>query len=478
MLYKVLLVDDEAWVLESLKASVNWETQGFEVAGTALSGQEALAMIGEMKPDVVFTDIRMPGMNGLELIKKGSELPDRVLYIVVSGYAEFAYAQKALTYGAVAYCLKPFDEDEILSILGKIRRDKDGERMRSGKTLQAYLEEPGDGRLEAALATELRELNGWSGEDADIGAIVCSLEGAIPTIASGTALYAKIGKSKHLFLAPWSRVETFAERLRQELGDAARGIGIGGRIADMRKLQDAVNTAGTLADHAFIAGRTGIFRAAAPPDKESFNAALKQLGGAIGEGDVAASSRAFDAMEALFREGGLTVRYALQLYNIVHSFLYRYKAETTDNMLYSVDLLMASFRTFADMLIFLRQFVSRYMLETPEFAAQETGNETFRAILQYVNQNYLQELSVQSLSQRFYTNPSYISQLFKKEVGETYTSYIAKLRITYACELLSSTSMMIGEIAEKAGYPDYFYFTKLFKKAIGKTPSQFRAEMK
>ena len=126
----------------------------------------------------------------------------------------------------------------------------------------------------------------------------------------------------------------------------------------------------------------------------------------------------------------------------------------------------------------LRQYVSRYILEATEYVSQEISNETFRAILNYVNQNYLQDISIQSLSLKFYTNPSYISQLFKKEVGETFTAYIAKLRITYACKLLGNTNLMVGEIAEKAGYQDYFYFTKIFKKVVGITPSRFRAEMK
>ena len=73
-MFKVLLADDESWVVESLKASINWEEQGFGVIGTAGNGSEALEMIQKLKPDLVFADIRMPGLNGLELIRKASEL--------------------------------------------------------------------------------------------------------------------------------------------------------------------------------------------------------------------------------------------------------------------------------------------------------------------------------------------------------------------------------------------------------------------
>lgn len=474
--YKVLLVDDEAWVVESLKASVDWKAHGFEVAGTALSGSEALSLMSSLKPDVVFTDIRMPGMNGLELIKRGSELPHRAHYIVVSGYAEFAYAQKALTYGALAYCLKPFDEGEIISILGKFKREKEGARLGSSGALQAYLEDPGTLHRELLL-NELTQEEQHDGIEEGFGVIICAMTNASNIPMPGKAVQVKIAKGKHLLLTPWSQVENIIQAVWQEHEGKIKGIGVSERLTDLEKLSETVSSVSVLSDQSFIRGEPGVF-SPSTPNREVFNETLKHLGDSIRDGDVAGANRAFDRVTVLFREGGLTVRHALHLYNIVHSFMYRFKAESSDNMLYSHELLFSAYPSFAEMLQYLRQFVSRHILEAPEFGSQESSNETFRTILQYVNQNYLQDLSIQSLSQKFYTNPSYISQLFKKETGETFTAYIAKLRITYACELLSGTSQMVGEIAEKAGYPDYFYFTKIFKRMIGKTPSQFRAEMK
>ncbi|OXS61236.1 hypothetical protein B1A99_06910 [Cohnella sp. CIP 111063] len=481
MRYKILLVDDEAWVIESLKASVDWHRHGFEVAGTALSGSEALSMIDAIRPDAVFTDIRMPGMSGLDLIKKGSELPNhRAHYIVVSGYAEFAYAQKALTYGALAYCLKPFDENEIVSILKKIKREKDARTagpLERGRALQAFLETPHDDYREDLL----EELNAYglsAQPDDGICAIVCALGVPATGRASLGMLNVKIGKYKQLFVAPWNRLDNAAKEIERELAGDLRGVGVSGKVTDIGKLPEAVDAANAAADRYFIAGAPGIFHDA-QPDKEAFHDAMKRLGDAIREGDLAAANRAFDGIAGVFREGGLAVKHALHLYNMVHSLMYhRFRSDMSDRMLYSHELLLTGFVSLTEMLHYLRQFVSRYMLESPEFDSQESGNETFRAILQFVNHNYLQDVSIQSLSAKFYTNPSYICQLFKKEVGDTFTSYIARLRITYACELLTDTDLMVGEIAEKAGYPDYFYFTKIFKRIVGKTPSQYRAEMK
>ena len=118
-MYKVFLVDDEELVIKSLIASVDWQAYGFEVAGYALSGSEAFDAIQTIDPNLVLTDIRMPGISGLELIKLLKDASSKALIVVLSGYAEFALAQKAINYGAVGYCLKPFDELEIAGFLKK-----------------------------------------------------------------------------------------------------------------------------------------------------------------------------------------------------------------------------------------------------------------------------------------------------------------------------------------------------------------------
>ncbi|MCU6712639.1 response regulator [Paenibacillus sp. J5C_2022] len=475
---KVLLVDDEAWVVESLKASVDWGQLGFEVAGMALSGPEALAMMESIRPDVVFTDIRMPGMSGLELIKRGSELHAHTRFIVVSGYAEFAYAQKALAYGAMAYCLKPFDEDEIVSILGKIKKGRETKRRTEESALHLYLEDPGV-EHGSRLLEEWKVRGLLSGSGLEVGVIVYTTATAAETAARAPerSHHAKIGKNKYAIIVHWEQLDEEIAGAGERLPADVKGIGVSGKVTELGMLRKAIESASHLSDGYFMTGRAAVYRQYETSPYESFKESLKQLDQAIRSADVAAAGRTFDTLAQQCREHRLTVQHALQLYNIVHSFMYRYKADAADNMLYSHELLLSHYGNAGDMLQELKQFVSRHILEAPEYSSSESGNETFRTILHYVNGHFLEELSIQSLSRMFYTSPSYISQLFKKEVGETFTSYIAKLRIGYACELLADTELMVGEIAEKAGYADYFYFTKIFKKIIGKTPSQFRMEM-
>jgi len=118
-MYKVILVDDEKWVVKSLKNRIDWAAHGFEVVDEAFNGVEGFEKIERWVPDLVFTDIRMPGMDGLELVKKTTEWNRSVSFVIASGHKDFEYAKKAMAYGALDYCLKPFDHEEISAILHK-----------------------------------------------------------------------------------------------------------------------------------------------------------------------------------------------------------------------------------------------------------------------------------------------------------------------------------------------------------------------
>ena len=122
-LLKVMLVDDEPSVLKGLEIMIDWEKYGFQIAGTADSGRVALKRIKQEQPDLVITDIKMPGLSGLDLIREISAYPEiKVLFIVVSGYDQFDFAQKALKYGVKDYLLKPVDENDLIASLKKLYR--------------------------------------------------------------------------------------------------------------------------------------------------------------------------------------------------------------------------------------------------------------------------------------------------------------------------------------------------------------------
>lgn len=120
-MHKVLLVDDEPLALEGLKFAVKWESLGYEIAGECGDGEEAVSLIEKLHPELVITDIRMPGLDGLGLIEHVKKhYSGDVRFIILSGYAEFEYAREALKYGVKHYLLKPVFEAELKEVLLEI----------------------------------------------------------------------------------------------------------------------------------------------------------------------------------------------------------------------------------------------------------------------------------------------------------------------------------------------------------------------
>ena len=128
-MYKVVLVDDEEIVLEGLKKKINWERLRLQVVGGASNGLEALKIIEETNPDILITDVIMPVMNGLKLIETLKETNRDIKTVILSGYDEFEYAQKAVKLGAAEYQLKPVSVEEIEAVLERIIKDLDNEKM-------------------------------------------------------------------------------------------------------------------------------------------------------------------------------------------------------------------------------------------------------------------------------------------------------------------------------------------------------------
>ena len=119
-MYKVLIADDEEKVCQLISKIIDWEALGVEIVGIANDGKSAVNLIAEKLPDIVITDIRMPGYDGLELIEKSKQINNSIHFIIISGYRQFDYARKAIKYGVEDYLLKPLREEELLDIIIKM----------------------------------------------------------------------------------------------------------------------------------------------------------------------------------------------------------------------------------------------------------------------------------------------------------------------------------------------------------------------
>ena len=144
----VVLADDENKILLLLQKLIDWESLGYEISGTANDGLRALELVREKQPDLLITDVRMPGCSGIELIQRAKDLQPNLHFIIISGYRKFEYAQNALKYGVEDYLLKPIKQDDLIGILLRLK-DKLGEEA----ALEFRLKKSGERQQELLMAS-------------------------------------------------------------------------------------------------------------------------------------------------------------------------------------------------------------------------------------------------------------------------------------------------------------------------------------
>ena len=128
---KLLIVDDEKIIRETLLKHIPWEALGIRVIGTAQNGLEAYDVIMDEYPDIVMTDIKMPGLSGLELLQRIKRLHPEVEFIILSGYGEFEFAREAMQFGVRHYLLKPFKEEMIIQTVREVSEEIARKRISS-----------------------------------------------------------------------------------------------------------------------------------------------------------------------------------------------------------------------------------------------------------------------------------------------------------------------------------------------------------
>lgn len=140
-MYRLLIVDDEDFEREGMAQLIDWKQYGIEMVGTAWNGVDAFQKIKELHPDMILTDIKMPVMNGIELIRKVREVYPLIEFAVLSGYGEYEYTSQAMEQGVRHYILKPCDEDKVVEAINKVKKDLDArlERVRKEEKYQRYV---------------------------------------------------------------------------------------------------------------------------------------------------------------------------------------------------------------------------------------------------------------------------------------------------------------------------------------------------
>lgn len=458
-MFRVLIADDENSVVQSLIYSVQWEELELVVAGIASDGTTALKMAQKEKIDIAILDIRMPGINGLELCERLKQMNERIQLIIASGYAEFAYAEKAIQYGVLGYCLKPLDYMQVTRFLRKaVQNLQKGQHMTGQSDLMEILE-----RQEEAEIRECLQNYGISQKKCYLA--VSTGEKKLQELENcGISL--RLGRGKWGYIMRSNGVEELHARNIQAGGWL--GIGYMQQAVDRSKIYGAFEECIARSFQYFIDPGS---RICAWSDEDRARQWLCPVHEGLKNREW---ERVCDILGEIERrgKGDFTARSALRLGNLILANSVSPDDEN-DSYIYSVEQLVNTYGNFTEMLKQLQQFLKENRVRSEE--PQAFTNATFMKLIKYINDNYKGEISLTGAAQALHMNANYVSQLFKKEAGVTFIHYINQKRLEDAKELLVTTQRPLTDIALDVGFNDTFHFIKTFKKFSGMTPGQYRA---
>lgn len=457
-MFRALIADDESSVVQSLLCSVPWEELGIEVAGTASDGSAVLELAEKEGIDIAILDIRMPRMNGLELCSQLRKKNERIQLVIASGYAEFAYAEKAIQYGVIGYCLKPLDYMQVIRFLRRaVQNLQKDQHMIDWADLMEILER----REESEIRECLAHLGFY--QEKYFVAVSGGERKLLALEESGISV--RLGRGQWGYIMCTNRIRQLGDELYQIPGWS--GIGYVQQALAGEVIYEAFEECTARAFQYFVDGENKL---CSQLDDWRANRWLDEVQKKI---QTDQWERLVSILEEIGQKGreDFTVRSALRLCNLIFSHSL-FRDEENDYYIYSIEQLVNTYGDFPEMLRQLQRFLEENAAEAE--SEQNFTNATFMKLMKYVNENYRSEISLTGAAQVLNMNSNYISQLFKRETGITFVYYITQRRLDDAKELLTTTKKPLTDIALEVGFNDTFHFIKTFKKFIGMTPGQYR----
>lgn len=460
-MFRVLIADDEDSVIHSLIRSVRWEELELEVAGRAGNGEEALALAGEQSMDIAILDIQMPGINGLELCERLKRINPQIQLIIISGYAEFAYAEKAIRFGVIGYCLKPLEYTQVTGCLRKAVRNLKAVRHQAiHEDLMEILERRDSAEIQGILTKKKLMTDGG------LFVAVSISEKRVKELED-YSFSMRLGHGQWGYLLKCNQVSQMSQKLMKDQDSVQwQGIGYINAPVEAAGIYDALEECTARAYQYFVDRK---YRICAAADETRANNWIERVHAEINDKKW---KRVYVILKEIEEKGiqDFTVRSSLRLCNLIISC--KSRDRENDLYIYSIRQLVTEYGSLKEMLRALRA----YLDEKDTDKNSDFSNTTFMKLIRYIDENYRGNISLTGTAQALYMNPNYVSHLFKKEAGVTFVNYITQKRIEDAKKLLAETEMPQTDIAVEVGFNDYFYFIKTFKKLTGMTPGQYRAQ--
>ncbi|WP_284646469.1 response regulator [Paenibacillus silviterrae] len=520
---KVILVDDEKGILDGLRVLIKRYIPACKVVGVAFNGLEGVKIIQEQKPDIVITDIRMPQADGLEMIRMLKEAGCQAKFILLSGYADFEYARRGMQLGVQFYINKPVEEEELCDCIHQVIEAIKGE--------QAKLQEVED--LKQEVHNRLQEIS--LRDIIDVGSentayveellqmasipikgnhFVCALLEFGNTVESLKEFALEpVFRQIDQALGQYRKVYRFRYSGAQIAVIAAHSGDIAYKklIGSIQRLKQSLYRELKLSMTVGI----GTVHKRAAGISRSFEEARYALSHKVIKGvdvvipypeimSLPGTSHSISEDMVTRLEAGLDNMDEAECVNIIREIFRQMEAERgmspVDHQLQCLNILLLSVRKMSFLQLQQNNFLGRNILSLEGISRIRTlddlkqwmvgvikGIITFKLannipkkkdiiaeIKEYVKEHYNKQISLAELSDRFFINPYYLSQLFKQKTGDTYLNFLAQIRINKSKELLEKTDLKVYEICQMVGYSDTQHFARLFEKLVGYKPSEYR----
>lgn len=515
MKHKVIIADDKPLIRKSLAQTIHWEALGCEVAGEAENGLEAVELIEKICPDLLISDIKMPGMDGLELTEYAKKIQPDIKVLMITGYQEFEYAQRALSLGVSDLVLKPIRNDMMEKKIKKVMEELEKNRAITNAALvsrRARQEQLLHGLIKERVPMDrdfeekVRELELYGRDYFLILSRVRTGDDSIKNEVRNRVIQWIedqkntwswlvfdwfLGKNQVIILLEEKKrsarerkihvkqtLLALNERLRNEFGVACY-FTVSRSGNDIRVLRECYQDALEIMENCYFTAEQSILFA----DSYTAEAAVKissllrnlecfyQNIGLMDKQELKKNSE--EILNRILAESqGDEFRIKCFLSEIGITLLHRCGKEDTNELMDEI----AGLEGWEQCCEFLCRFFLKIQREMQE--DKEETNPLIGAGLEYIKVHYRENFSLTDLAEKISVNPSYLSRLFKKETGKNFSEILTEYRINRAEYLLLQPGSRVVEVGEQVGYSDYTYFYQVFKRIKGISPSEYKKRVK
>jgi two-component system response regulator YesN len=531
----ILLVDDEQPILDALSHHVGWSELNMSIVGMALDGYEAYSKYKELKPDIIMTDVFMSGMDGIQLVQMIRKENPNIPIVILSGYEEFETARQAMRWGIDHFLLKPSSVTEIRLVMEEILQELDvieqkkqleehykreidlmlpysREKLFYEILTTRYLpEEIPQERLEyleipkpqevlvvslqitrPAFLTKLKERD-WQllkfGADNMIKEMTREELSLFPSIHGEVLDY-----SDHLFVISllnketnadllYSTAETIARKIIEKIMtylkiEASAGIGsikqglyeLIDSYLESREALEFQESCQVYRFHEWNELHTTV---------DHFSPFMKQWNEALSLKDL---DRATNSWLLIYEQlqsnsGGSLADVQTICVGLFSSLIYFWNDQfplnqpphTMSQFLQEIQ----KHYTLKQLASWMNEVITEWIRSAYQELSGRKSNRLVDSIKQYVEQNYMHEISFAAIAKELFVHPKYVSQLFKRVTGENFVSYLNNYRIHKAIDYLQSGQHMVYEVSEMVGFNNTTYFSQVFKMITGRSPSDY-----